>query len=210
MKLAVAESCTGGMISDRITNVRGSSGYFLGGIVAYAYEVKASLLNVSWETLKLHGAVSRETVLEMAKNSCIPVINALSDRYHPCQALTDLYTIKEKRGTLKGLKVSFVGDGNNVARSLALLCARLGVAFSIASPNGYGLDKEFLDEINEALGQIFAAPEAFGYIHADVRCHLLHRFPFGILYILEPKDIFIVAVMHLHREPEYWKHRLKN
>lgn len=90
---------------------------------------------------------AHETVLEMAKNSCIPVINALSDRYHPCQALTDLYTIKEKRGTLKGLKVSFVGDGNNVARSLALLCARLGVAFSIASPNGYGLDKEFLDEI---------------------------------------------------------------
>ncbi|MDO8125692.1 MAG: ornithine carbamoyltransferase [Candidatus Brocadiales bacterium] len=90
---------------------------------------------------------AHETVLEMAKNSCIPVINALSDRYHPCQALTDLYTVKEKRGTLKGLKVSFVGDGNNVARSLALLCARLGVAFSIASPNGYGLDKEFLDEI---------------------------------------------------------------
>jgi len=69
MKLAVAESCTGGMISDRITNVRGSSDYFLGGIVAYAYEVKASLLNVSWETLKLHGAVSRETVLEMARGA---------------------------------------------------------------------------------------------------------------------------------------------
>lgn len=90
---------------------------------------------------------SHETVLEMAKNSRIPVINALSDRYHPCQALTDLYTIKEKRGTLKGLKVSFVGDGNNVARSLALLCTKLGVAFSIASPGGYELDKEFLDEI---------------------------------------------------------------
>lgn len=86
------------------------------------------------------------TVLDMAKNSRVPVINALSDYYHPCQALTDLYTVKEKCGKLEGVKVSFIGDGNNVARSLALLCARLGVTFSIASPNGYGLDKGFLDK----------------------------------------------------------------
>lgn len=88
-----------------------------------------------------------ETVVEMARNSTVPVINALSDRYHPCQALTDLYTIMERRGTLKGVKVSFVGDGNNVARSLALLCARLGVAFGIASPKGYELDKGFVDKV---------------------------------------------------------------
>ncbi|MFQ5863033.1 MAG: ornithine carbamoyltransferase [Candidatus Brocadiales bacterium] len=90
---------------------------------------------------------SHETVIEMAKNSTVPVINALSNYYHPCQALTDLYTIMEKRGTLNGMKVSFVGDGNNVARSLALLCARLGITFSIASPKGYELDKAFLDEV---------------------------------------------------------------
>jgi len=65
-KLALAESCTGGLVSDRITNIPGSSEYFLGGIVAYAYEVKVALLNVSWDTLNAHGAVSQEVVLEMA------------------------------------------------------------------------------------------------------------------------------------------------
>ncbi|MCQ4573988.1 MAG: ornithine carbamoyltransferase [Candidatus Brocadiales bacterium] len=90
---------------------------------------------------------AHKTVLEMAKDSTVPVINALSDYAHPCQALTDLYTIMEKRGTLKDVKVSFVGDGNNVARSLALLCARLGVAFRVASPKGYELDRGFLDTL---------------------------------------------------------------
>ena len=65
-KIAVAESCTGGLISDRLTDVPGSSEYFMGGIVAYAYEAKVRLLGVSWETLHRYGAVSRETVLEMA------------------------------------------------------------------------------------------------------------------------------------------------
>jgi PncC family amidohydrolase len=64
--IALAESCTGGLISDRITDVPGSSRYFLGSIVAYAYPAKADLLGVSWETLHSHGAVSREVVLEMA------------------------------------------------------------------------------------------------------------------------------------------------
>ena len=67
--LALAESCTGGLVSNRITNVPGSSEYFLGGIVAYAYEVKVSILNVSWDTLNSFGAVSRETVLEMANGA---------------------------------------------------------------------------------------------------------------------------------------------
>jgi PncC family amidohydrolase len=65
-KLATAESCTGGLIADRITNIPGSSDYFLGGVVAYAYEAKVLILGVSWETLQRFGAVSRETVLEMA------------------------------------------------------------------------------------------------------------------------------------------------
>ena len=69
MKLATAESCTGGLIADRITNVAGSSEYFMGGIVAYAYEVKAAVLGVSWTTLNLKGAVSRETVIEMARGA---------------------------------------------------------------------------------------------------------------------------------------------
>ena len=66
LKLVTAESCTGGLISSRITDVPGSSRYFLGGIVSYAYEAKVSLVGVRWDTLNTQGAVSRETVLEMA------------------------------------------------------------------------------------------------------------------------------------------------
>ena len=67
LKLVLAESCTGGLFGSRITDVPGSSEYFLGGVVAYAYEAKVNLLNVSWDTLNTKGAVSRETVLEMAR-----------------------------------------------------------------------------------------------------------------------------------------------
>jgi len=67
LKLVAAESCTGGVIGSRITDISGSSEYFLGSIVAYAYDVKVKLLDVSWDTLNTYGAVSRETVLEMAR-----------------------------------------------------------------------------------------------------------------------------------------------
>ena len=69
LKLATAESCTGGLIGHRITNIPGSSDYYLGGIIAYAYEAKVALLGVSWDTLHTYGAVSRETVLEMARGA---------------------------------------------------------------------------------------------------------------------------------------------
>jgi PncC family amidohydrolase len=69
LTLAAAESCTGGLVADRITNVSGSSEYFPGGVVAYAYEAKVNLLGVSWDTLNVHGAVSAETVLEMARGA---------------------------------------------------------------------------------------------------------------------------------------------
>jgi len=67
--LATAESCTGGLIANRITNISGSSEYFRGGIVAYAYEAKVALLDVSWDTLRTYGAVSEETVIEMARGA---------------------------------------------------------------------------------------------------------------------------------------------
>jgi PncC family amidohydrolase len=67
LKLAVAESCTGGLLGGRITDIPGSSEYFLGGVIAYDYEVKTSVLGVSWDTLNTKGAVSQETVLEMAR-----------------------------------------------------------------------------------------------------------------------------------------------
>lgn len=69
LKLALAESCTGGLIGNRITDISGSSEYFWGSVVAYAYEAKVALLDVSWDTLNSRGAVSRETVLEMARGA---------------------------------------------------------------------------------------------------------------------------------------------
>ena len=69
LKLVLAESCTGGLLGSRITDVAGSSEYFLGGVIAYAYEAKVALLGVSWDTLNSKGAVSRETVLEMSRGA---------------------------------------------------------------------------------------------------------------------------------------------
>jgi ornithine carbamoyltransferase len=88
-----------------------------------------------------------KTVTALADNSSVPVINALSDYTHPCQALTDLYTIKEKIGSLDNVKLAYVGDGNNVARSLAFLCAKLKVSCTVASPENYELSAAFLDEL---------------------------------------------------------------
>ncbi len=74
---------------------------------------------------------------ELAKHGSIPIINGLTDEFHPCQVLADLLTIYEKKGTLKGLKLAFVGDGNNMAHSLMIGCSKLGIDVSIASPDGY-------------------------------------------------------------------------
>ena len=80
---------------------------------------------------------AQQTVLDLARWSSVPVINALSDLFHPCQALADALTLKEQFGELRGLKLAFVGDGNNVAHSLMLTATRLGIHFSIATPRGY-------------------------------------------------------------------------
>ncbi len=74
---------------------------------------------------------------EMAASIKIPVVNALSDKFHPCQALADYFTLEEKFGSLKGLKIAYVGDGNNVCHSLMFLAARLGVNLRIATPANY-------------------------------------------------------------------------
>ncbi len=78
-------------------------------------------------------------VIELAKYSSVPVINGLSDYNHPCQAMADVLTIYEKFSKLEGLNVVFIGDGNNVAVSLMHACAKLGMNFSIASPEGYDI-----------------------------------------------------------------------
>jgi ornithine carbamoyltransferase len=80
---------------------------------------------------------SQDTVQELARWAHVPVINALSDLYHPCQILADVQTIKERFGRWDGLKLAFVGDGNNVAHSLMLTAGRLGMHVAVATPKGY-------------------------------------------------------------------------
>jgi ornithine carbamoyltransferase len=84
------------------------------------------------------------TVAKLADCAGIPVINGLSDEAHPCQALADLLTIQEVFGEIRGRHVAFVGDGNNVARSLAQGCAMLGATLTLASPSGFGFDDDFI------------------------------------------------------------------
>ena len=90
-----------------------------------------------------------DQILELAKYTSIPVINGLSDYNHPCQALGDMLTIMELKPKLQGLKLTFVGDGNNVATSLALTCALMDIDFTIASPKGYELNNEVIDRIKK-------------------------------------------------------------
>ena len=89
---------------------------------------------------------------ELAAYSRVPVINGLSDYNHPCQALSDLFTIWEKRGKLKGVKLAYVGDGNNVAASLMFAAAKVGMDIALASPEGYELGDDVVK-----LGREFAA-----------------------------------------------------
>jgi ornithine carbamoyltransferase len=85
-----------------------------------------------------------DTVLqELATHSSVPVLNMLSARHHPCQALADLLTLREACGSLAGVRVAYVGDGNNVARSLALLGSLAGLHVAVASPAGYALEDPF-------------------------------------------------------------------
>jgi len=86
-----------------------------------------------------------EHVVELARWASVPVINGLSDYNHPCQAMADALTIQEEFGSLKGVHVAFVGDGNNVATSLLHICAKLGANFSIASPKGYELPPKVVE-----------------------------------------------------------------
>ncbi len=87
---------------------------------------------------------SHQTIVDLARYADVPVINALDDIEHPCQALADLLTIYEKKGEFKGLKVAYIGDGNNVANSLMLACTLVGINFSIASPQGYKVPENLL------------------------------------------------------------------
>ena len=104
----------------------------------------------------LHGIVIRSgsdgRVRELAEGASVPVVNGLTPEHHPCQALADLLTLKERFGELEGLRLAYVGDGNNVARSLAILGRTAGIEVVIASPDGY--------RIEEGLGELSDDPRA--------------------------------------------------
>jgi len=107
---------------------------------------------------------SHQAVIELAENASIPVINALTDLLHPCQALGDYFTLQEKFGRLKGLKLAFVGDGNNVCHSLMLTGAKLGVTLRVATPSGFEPKSEIIEEA-KALGRSTAGAPA---VYTDV------------------------------------------
>ncbi len=92
---------------------------------------------------------SHQTILELVKYSRVPVINGLSDFSHPCQGLADLFTIYEKRGKLSGLKLAYVGDGNNVAHSLLYGCSKVGIDITLACPKGYEPDPKVVSTARE-------------------------------------------------------------
>jgi len=92
---------------------------------------------------------AHKDVEELARHATVPVVNGLSDYNHPCQALADFLTLREHKGTLQGLRIAWVGDGNNVAHSVVLLGARTGVSVSLACPEGYEPDAGVLQRASE-------------------------------------------------------------
>ena len=100
----------------------------------------------NWVDLIVARVFSHSNLLSLAKYASVPIINALSDIEHPCQAIADMMTIFEKKKQFKGLTLAFIGDGNNVASSLLLASASLGVNFVIACPDGYMIPKSIWDE----------------------------------------------------------------
>jgi len=113
---------------------------------------------------------AHRTVVDLAAHATVPVINGLSDWEHPCQALGDLLTVGERFGEVAGRRLAFVGDGNNVARSLAWLCAKMGAAFRLLAPAAYHLPNEDLEAIRQKVpdADIEQAEDPSGVADADV------------------------------------------
>jgi len=132
----------------------GGSSLFLGEDVGFGKrESIADFARVLSELVD--GVVVRskkhETVVGLAENATCPVINGLTDYLHPCQTLADLFTIREVFGTLKGRKVAWIGDANNVARSLAVGCGHAGMAMTLAAPKKYQFDERSLEFIRDSV-----------------------------------------------------------
>ena len=111
-----------------------------------------------WVSAIVARTFAQETLEELARWSSVPVINALSDLYHPCQALADVFTLTEVFGELRGRKLAFIGDGNNVAHSLMLTATRLGMDFAIATPKGYEPNQEIVETADRIAQSTGATP----------------------------------------------------
>ncbi len=118
---------------------------------------------------------SQSAVEELAANASIPVINALTDLLHPCQALADFFTLTERFGTAKGLKMAFIGDGNNVCHSLMLIAAKCGARVTVATPEGFEPNPRMVDEARavspnavQVVRDPFQAVEGAHAVYTDV------------------------------------------
>ena len=107
-----------------------------------------------WSDAIVLRTYAHDTITEMAACARVPVINALSDLEHPCQAIADFMTLEERFGTVRGLKFVYVGDGNNVCHSLMLTAALLGAHCVVATPNHYGPKPEIVEKANSILGAL--------------------------------------------------------
>jgi ornithine carbamoyltransferase len=121
-----------------------------------------------WVDVIVLRTFSQETVSGMAKHASIPVINALSDLEHPCQALADYFTLTERFGDLKDITLAYVGDGNNVAHSLLLTCACIGSSIRIATPKGYTCNPQIVADARKIAKQSGAQIELLTDPHAAV------------------------------------------
>ncbi len=132
--------------------------------VADAARVLSRYVDVLVARVFLH-----EDIQHLARHATVPVINALSEREHPCQILADLLTLREHRGSLRGLTLAYVGDGNNVASSLALAAPRLGMTVRLACPDGYEPPPEVLDAAGADAASQGVSVELFRDPRAAVR-----------------------------------------
>lgn len=135
----------------------GGTTLFLGQDVGWGKRESAadfSQVLSSYVDIVVCRTTAHSRIEELAQYCTCPVINGLTDSAHPCQALADLFTLEEIHGKLAGKKLAFIGDSNNVAKSLAVCCGKLGMEFAIASPGGYTFDKEFLNQLRREVPEL--------------------------------------------------------
>jgi len=138
-----------------VVQLGGSSMYLAGNDVGLGW--RESLADIARTMNHYVDAIilrvfKHETLTGLAAHATCPIINGLSDRAHPCQALADVLTIQETLGGIAGKRIAFIGDGNNVSRSLAVACGKLGASLVLAGPQGYGFDAPFLEQYRRLIG----------------------------------------------------------